>query len=181
MKKTFILLAVCLSSRLFAQAQLTPAHLLCENLPDPIAIDAPQPRLSWQLEEAGGKKAGRGLFQGAYEIKVTPDDGKETAWSSGKINSDQSVGVAYAGQPLQSGQRYHWQVRVWDAKGKPSKWSEAASFRMALNTANWKAQWIEPGYSEDQVLRPSPFFRKKIRRQQKAKDCHRLYHRPRTL
>jgi hypothetical protein len=37
-------------SGLLAAAQLSPTHFLCENLPDPIAIDAPQPRFSWQLE-----------------------------------------------------------------------------------------------------------------------------------
>jgi alpha-L-rhamnosidase len=29
-----------------------------------------------------------------------------------------------------------------------------------LNTADWKALWIEPGYQEDSVMRPSPLFRK---------------------
>jgi len=166
MKRILILPAFLLSG-LLAGAQLTPTHLLCENLPDPIAIDAPQPRFSWQLE-APAKKAERALSQSAYEIRVAPENAsfdKETArtWSSGRIASDQSVHIFYAGQPLQSGRRYHWQVRVWDAKGKPSRWSEAAAFRMALlNTADWKAQWIEPGYVEDSILRPSPFFRKKF-------------------
>ena len=166
MKKLAIVLPF-LFSGLLAGAQLTPTHLLCEDLSDPIAIDALQPRLSWQLE-ASAKKAERALAQSAYEVRVAPDDAKldnETAgsWTSGKITSDQSVHVSYAGQSLQSGRRYLWQVRVWDAKGRPSRWSEPASFRMALlTTASWKAQWIEPGYTEDSILRPSPFLRKKF-------------------
>jgi alpha-L-rhamnosidase len=166
MKKTLIALPLLLSGFL-AGAQLTPTHLLCENLPNPIAIDAPQPRFSWLLE-ASAKNTERGLSQSAYEIRIAPDGASfdndaAGAWNSGKITSDQSVHVLYAGQPLQSGRRYHWQVRVWDAKGKPSRWSEAAAFRMALlNTTDWKAQWIEPGYVEDSILRPSPFFRKKF-------------------
>jgi alpha-L-rhamnosidase len=172
MKKTPIVLAFLLSG-LLAGAQLNPSHLLCENLPDPIAIDAPQPRFSWQLADAA-KKAERALAQSAYEIRVAPDDaspGKSAdldnatalTWSSGRISSDQSVHIVYGGQPLQSGRRYYWQVRVWDAKGHPSRWSEAAAFRMALlNTSDWKAQWIEPGFVEDSILRPSPFFRKKF-------------------
>ena len=165
--KKYILLSLLLLPGFFAGAQLTPTHLLCENLPDPIAVDALQPRLTWMLE-AAAKSPGRQLVQTAYEIRVapdgaSPDNESARSWSTGRIATDQSVHVVYAGQPLQSGRRYRWQVRVWDAQGKPSRWSETASFRMALlNTADWHAQWIEPGYVEDSVLRPSPFFRKKF-------------------
>ena len=52
MKKLALAIALVvplLLSGLLAGAQLTPTHLLCENLPDPIAIDATQPRLTWIL------------------------------------------------------------------------------------------------------------------------------------
>src|ERR1700722_367110 len=116
MKKLAIVVSF-ISSGLLASAQLTPTHLLCENLSDPIAVGALQPRLSWQLE-ALEKKAQRAVAQSAYEIRVAPEDvpfDNETtrSWSSGKITSDQSVHISYAGQPLQSGRRYRWQVRVW--------------------------------------------------------------------
>src|ERR1700753_1027919 len=129
MNRHFLLLAVLLLSGFFVSAQLTPVHLLCENLPDPLCIDATQPRLSWQSESGAksGGKAQRGLVQTAYEIKVT--DGDKPVWNTGKMASDQSVHVEYAGQPLESGKLYHWQVRVWDGKGAVSKWSEAGSFR----------------------------------------------------
>ncbi|MEI9909179.1 MAG: alpha-L-rhamnosidase N-terminal domain-containing protein [Bacteroidota bacterium] len=31
-----------------------------------------------------------------------------------------------------------------------------------LNAGDWKAKWIEPGYAEDSVMRPSPLFRKQF-------------------
>lgn len=164
--KKYTLLSLLLLPGILAFAQLTPTHLLCENLYDPIAIDATQPRFTWVLE-AEGRNPGRWLAQSAYEIRVAAEGvslekaSSEKAWSSGKVMGDQSVHVVYTGGPLKSGQRYHWQVRVWDAKGKPGHWSETASFRMALlDKADWKAQWIEPGYVEDSIARPSPFFRK---------------------
>jgi alpha-L-rhamnosidase len=164
--KNILAMLPFLLSGLLAGAQLTPTHLLCENLASPIAIDALQPRFSWQLE-APGKSSERALSQSGYEIRVALDgasfDNSTTlAWTSGRVTADLSVHVLYAGQPLKSGKRYYWQVRVWDAKGKPSRWSEAAAFRMALLTTDWTAQWIEPGYVEDSILRPSPFFRKKF-------------------
>ena len=65
-------------------------------------------------------------------------------------------------QTLKPGQRYYWQVRVWDNKGKESKWSETACWETGLMTpADWKAKWIE---IEGDTYRysPSPHFRKEF-------------------
>ncbi len=136
-------------------SQVTVTNLLCENLSDPNGIDAAQPRFSWQLSSDK-----RNVHQTAYEIKVNAHT--EIVWSSGKINSDQSVQINYAGKNLQSEKKYAWQVRIWDNEGKVSAWSEAATFQMALlNQSDWKAKWIMPGYAED-ALRASPLFRKQF-------------------
>gem|GEM_PF-6647808 len=79
---------------LLSFAQVRVVNLLCENLINPIGIDATQPRFSWQLISDK-----RNVMQTAYEIKVT--SGKSTVWSSGKVNSDSSVHVSYKGTPLQ--------------------------------------------------------------------------------
>ncbi|HEY6502907.1 MAG TPA: glycoside hydrolase family 78 protein [Chitinophagaceae bacterium] len=137
-------------------AQLKVQSLLTENLTDPVGLDTRKPRFSWQLLSDQ-----RNVLQTAYEIKVS--SGKSVAWASGKVASGQSVHVLYNGIALESGRKYNWQVRVWDNNGKSSAWSTAASFQMALlNTTDWKAKWIEPGYMEDSVMRPSPLFRKQF-------------------
>ena len=156
MKKiTFSLLFLQISC-LVLTAQVSVINLLTENRYDPMGLDFPQPRFTWQL--VSGK---RNVVQSAYEIKVMT--GKTIVWSSGKIVSAQSVHVSYAGSPLHSGKKYTWQVKVWDNYGKNSAWSKPAFFQMGfLNSADWKARWIEPGYSEDQALRPSPLMRKQF-------------------
>ena len=138
-------------------AQVKVQYLLTENKVNPICIDALTPRFSWQLD-AGDK---RSVMQTAYELKVTRAKGKHEVWKTGKAASDQSMYIIYKGEPLASGQKYVWQVRVWDNAGKASAWSGPASFGMGLlNSADWKAKWITPGFAEDSVNRPSPLFRK---------------------
>ncbi|MRR32334.1 hypothetical protein EG834_18855, partial [bacterium] len=116
---------------------VTVNHLRCEYREDPLGIDAARPRLSWILD------SGR---QTAYQVVV---DG---LWDSGKVLSDQSVNVEYAGKPLKSRQRCEWKVRVWDADGKPSAWSAPAFWTMGiLHPEDWTAQWIST-----EVVPPAP-------------------------
>jgi len=156
MKRIVTLLLIFMSS-FYCFAQVKVNSLLTENLLDPISIDAANPRFSWKLIADGQHN----VLQTAYEIKVLT--GKRTVWQTGKVMSDQSVYVDYKGETLAAQQKYTWQVKVWDNSGKASDWSKPASFQMGLLTpADWKAQWITPGYVEDSIMRPSPLFRKEF-------------------
>ncbi len=140
-------------------AQLSVKNPLIENSHNPIGLDITSPRFSWQLISDK-----RNVTQTAYEIQVyAADKNKNPIWRSGKIISAQSVFVPYAGNALQSGKKYKWLVQVWDnTNALPAK-SDTAFFQMALlNVSDWKAKWIEPGYTEDNVMRPSPLFRKEF-------------------
>ena len=151
--KTFLLfVAILLFTIGFSQVKIQ--HLRTENFINPIGIDAKQPRLSWQLNSGE-----RNAMQTAYELKVM--SGKAVIWNTAKVNSDQSLYVLYQGPSLQSGLPYQWQVRVWDASGKASPWSEVAQWEMGmLNEKDWSAKWIESGFPEDSVNGPVPLFRK---------------------
>ena len=102
MRKIF-LLPVFIFIAFIAPAQVKLQNLLTENLSNPIGIDVQQPRFSWQLISDQ-----RNVFQTAYEIIVTGTKG--TIWKSGKVMSDQSVHIPYAGSPLQSGKKYTWEL-----------------------------------------------------------------------
>ena len=115
-------------------ATVTLSHLRCENLLNPQGIDGSRPRFSWILESSRSNEK-----QTAYEVVV------EGQWDSGRVESDQSVnvvygGVEYGGKELAPATAYTWKVRVWDAEGNPSEWSQAATFSTALR--QWSAKWI---------------------------------------
>lgn len=158
MKKILFFLITNLSI-IISFSQVKVGNLLTENRTNPVGLDVSMPRFSWQLISDA-----RNVKQTAYEIKVSANaDMKNAEWSPGKVESDQSVQVPYKGNAFTSGKKYYWQVRVWDSNGKASEWSAPAFFQMALlNATDWKAKWIEPGYPEDTVMRPSPMFRKEF-------------------
>jgi len=126
-----------------AQAQVTVGDLRCEYLKDTLGIDAVKPRLSWIINSDR-----RGELQTAYQVLVAsvPERlAKDTGdlWDSGKVASDQSVQVEYAGQPLESRTACCWKVRVWGGDGQPSAWSVPGQWTMALlHAGDWRGHWI---------------------------------------
>jgi alpha-L-rhamnosidase len=133
--------------------QLT--NLRCEYLYDPLGIDVRQPRLSWEWQDLQ-----RGVFQVAYQVLVASDphllaQDEGDLWDSGRVSSDETLGIAYAGQPLASRMRCYWKVRAWARVGQAGQagqarlalqetpWSDAASWSMGLlEPADWRARWI---------------------------------------
>jgi alpha-L-rhamnosidase len=155
-----------------ARAALKPADLRCEYLVNPLGIDAPQPRLSWKLVSTS--TTARGQRQTTYEILVASrpellDKNQGDLWSGGRVDSDQSTSVVYAGKPLRSGQACYWKVRVQDQAGHLSPWSSPAHWSMGLlQPADWQAQWIgaDPvfvrgqGWPPPDNTVPDPWLRK---------------------
>jgi alpha-L-rhamnosidase len=121
-------------------------RLRCEYRDQPLGIDHPAPRLSWTLESSV-----RGQKQTAYRVLVAPSiqalqAGRGDLWDSGKVGSNQSVNVMYAGDVLVSGQCCFWKVKVWDKDGASSDWSAPSSWEMGLlKASDWKGHWISDG------------------------------------
>lgn len=136
--------------------------LRCEYMTNPLGVDVAQPRLSWKLESRW-----RGQKQTAYQILVSTNEkmlkeDRADLWDTGKTTSDQSIHILYSGHPLASRTRCYWKVRVWDADGKTSSFSEVGTWDMGLLTPeDWKAKWISvPGSDEDKAPQAAPLFRK---------------------
>lgn len=145
----------------FGQIQVT--QMLVENQQNPVGLDTKHPRFTWILAAESRDKS-----QTAYELRVAESEenlakANRLLWDSKKVNSDQSTFVSYGGPALQSGQRYYWQVRVWDEAGMASDWSSVSYWQMGLldPAKEITAQWITPGYEESD-RRESPVFRKEF-------------------
>ena len=128
-------------TKAFADTEVT--NLICEYHSNPVGIDVQKPRLSWKIVSDE-----ENLMQSAYQIRVadSPSNLKrknKLIWDSGKVESDESVQNEYEGPKPESMQRYYWQVRIWDAEGKSSNWSDPAYWEMGiLEPEKWEASWI---------------------------------------
>jgi alpha-L-rhamnosidase len=162
---TFILviLMASIGSQNTSSAQLKPTALRCEYLTNPLSVDVASPRLSWIIESKE-----RGVLQTAYEVLVASSErllnqNHGDVWESGKVETDQSNQVLYAGLPLVSRATCYWKVRVWDNHGHVSNFSRPAMWRMGLLLkADWKTQWIGLKAEPSADLRPAPYVRKEF-------------------
>jgi alpha-L-rhamnosidase len=140
------LIIAFLISALISNAQVTVTNLRCEMLKNPLGIDAPQPRFSWQLESKQ-----QNIAQLSFQIIVSSSEQKLKAnegdiWNSGIVNYDKSLLIPFKGAPLQSATTYFWKVNVVTNKGT-AKQAEKAFFSTGLlHESDWKAKWI--GYDK---------------------------------
>ena len=128
-------------------------NLRCEYLVNPLGIDEHAPRLSWAIASSR-----RGARQIAYRLRVasTPEKlaaGQSDFWDSGRLESNQTTHVIYAGKPLKSRDVCHWCVEVWDesensAKSAPSLWTMGL-----LEKSEWSAKWIA---ADPQIIKRDP-------------------------
>jgi alpha-L-rhamnosidase len=147
-------------------------NLKCEYLINPLGIDKPSPRFTWQMIDNKN-----GAEQSAFQIFVGTDSSevagrKANVWNSGKINSAKNL-VAYKGGPLNPFTKYYWNVRIWDQNNNPSADCPPAFFETGMiDSKNWQGTWISDTRNVD--MKPAPYFRKEFNLHGEVKSA-RLY------
>lgn len=128
----------------------------------PLGVDDPHPEFSWQL-----RSNVRDQKQTAYRVivatsKVKAEAGQGDMWDSGRVSSDCSLNVKYAGRELKSQRQYFWSVEVWGAESKAFARSPACGFGMGvLDPSEWRAHWIRaPLPPTNESAPPLPYLRR---------------------
>lgn len=116
-----------------------PVDLRCNYFDNPLGLHDAAPRLSWRLATDGR----RGARQTAYRITVASlRKGSPDLWDTGRIASDATTQIPYAGATLTSRQRVWWKVEIWDEKNRRSE-STLSHWEMGLLSASeWRAEWV---------------------------------------
>ncbi|WP_256011098.1 alpha-L-rhamnosidase [Desertivirga xinjiangensis] len=155
-KKIAFLILMVLSWVTQVRSQSNPLNLRCEFLENPIGIDEPSPRLTWNMADCKV-----GCSQAAFEVIVATDSAglkseKGRVWGSGK-QSSAFMKLSLPDNLLKPFTRYFWLVRVWNKDNGSG--SAVASFETGLlNSKNWKGAWITD--ANDIHKKEAPYFRK---------------------
>lgn len=164
----FFFLLSALLSNCTGHQSLMVSNLRCEYLVNPMGMDQPQPRFSWEIVSKE-----RSVVQSTYRIFISDDPeilrtGHGDIWDSGKIDSNQSVNIEYTGPQLQSDKTYYWNVNIWTQKGQQNVWTKPAVFHTGFfNPSDWKASWITAIDSSVSA----PLFRKKFEAEKPVKEA----------
>lgn len=122
-----------------AFAEPAPTGLMCELLASPqtTTIADAAPELGWIVNSDLTNDT-----QTAYQILVASSSaalGQDQGdrWDSGKVSSDNSISVVYAGSALAVNSTYFWKVRTWDKNDQVSDWSAIQSFKTAASFSSY--------------------------------------------
>ncbi|MGX5655219.1 glycoside hydrolase family 78 protein [Geodermatophilus nigrescens] len=115
-------------------SDVTVAPVTVEHHREPLGIGEPTPRLSWVTSTDLP-----GWRQVASELEIG-------TWSSGRVDSADSVLVPWDAPPLASRERRTVRVRVWGQDdAEPSAWSEEVAVEAGLlSPADWSARLVRP-------------------------------------
>ncbi len=115
----------------------------------PLALEEATPLFSWELCSEVPLTE-----QTAYQVVVK--NGQTTVWDSGRVDSDETLNIAYAGSAIAPHTVYSWQVTVWDNHGNAV--TDESFWRSGYMGTPWLAPFI---CAEDEVtLNVAPRLRR---------------------
>ena len=116
----------------------SPSRLRVEYMAEPLTVDDPFPRFSYALDHPLRAQA-----QTAYQLTVSDAASGAELWDSGRVASNRSLNLRYAGAPLRADADFSWSATYWDASGERSATASARFSTALLTPAAWMgAQWL---------------------------------------
>ena len=101
-----------------------------------VEIRSFRPSFSWIVPgDMGTRQVSWQVILSSSEEKAGSLEGD--LWDSGWVHDNRSVGVKYAGSPLEPSKVYYWRVRVSSDTSGESEWSGIKAFRTAAELSEY--------------------------------------------
>lgn len=120
--------------------------LRTEYQKDPIGLNCRRPRFSWKIETEE-----RNTLQKSYRIQVSLDEKK--VWDSGKVESQESVLIAYSGEELLPETIYRVHLSVEDNHGNRAE-GEMQFETGIFSTQDFQAEMITHDFPDEETACP---------------------------
>lgn len=117
---------------------LRPYGLKINLLSEPYSVPLENPVFSWSLSGSGPEAR-----QTAFRAVISAGTDEKPVFDTGKIVSADSSAQQFSGLLLEENRLYSWKVKVWDASGKESAFSEPQVFSTEIGEswASSNAVW----------------------------------------
>ena len=112
-----------------------------EHHADPLGIGQAQPRLTWSVVTEV-----EGWSQSGYELEIARPDGSVRD-TTGRVDSAESVLVAWPGAPLTSRERVAVRVRVWSSDAGAGAGGAGAAGKQSAPSGWSEPVWVEAAES----------------------------------
>ncbi len=132
------------------------SRIIIKHAREAPGIGSARPRISWQSETAVSN-----WLQAGYELECRNGTGQAPR-TTGRVESGESVLVAWPFEPLGSREAVALRVRVWGRDGSSSPWSEPIRAEAGLLCPeDWRAAFISPDWDgERSKSNPAPYLRR---------------------
>lgn len=163
----FITILLIIGCKTTNPGSLNFTAITVERQNNPEGVYMSNPHFSWQFTSDK-----QNVMQTAYQIEVAESEkdlksGSNLIWNTGRVNSDKSLLVEYAGTPLKSGKKYYWRVTIWTNTDEKAQ-SDIQYWSMALDNSDWKAKWIGLNdsinlkFNGNRTILPARYLRKEF-------------------
>lgn len=169
LKTSILLTCACNFFCTYAQSPARSGHLKTEYLKNPIGLDNPNPRFTWNMIDNR-----KGAQQTAFRIRVSTDSialtqEKAIYWDTGWLMTQLSL-KTYSGKALKPFTKYYWRLDIADQNQVKANNFSISSFEMGMmDSKNWQSSWISD--NENPNLKPAPYFRKTFQVLKKIKSA----------
>ncbi len=96
--------------------------------PETVLLKDNTPEYGWLVPKEAGSQSAYQLLVASSKANI--DNNIGDIWNSGQVRKNTVSNITHKGEPLKTGIKYYWKVRIWDDVNRTGDYSESQSFQV---------------------------------------------------
>lgn len=133
-----------------------PSGLMVEFIrqPETVLLKDNTPEYGWLVPKEAGAQSAYQLLVASSKANI--DNNIGDVWNSGQVRKNTSSNITHKGEPLKTGIKYYWKVRIWDDVNRTGDYSESQSFQVGGTGGGIST----PNIFQIERIKPKTFIKK---------------------